>query len=327
MIELSVIIPLFNASEYIEQCISSVMAQRDVSMEILVVDDGSTDDSVKKINSAFGNLATIIKKNNGGASSARNVGLKKAQGKYIMFIDADDWIEDETICRRCIDKIEMERLDLVIFNFKYYYNNSGTYGNPTTINEDLLEIQEANDLIRTMVTHGYYPASPCFRIIKKDFLQDNSINFVERTTAEDIEWFTHVLVNVRRFGFVNDAAYIYRKNVATSVTGSGSHQKCKNLLDRIKDSIQWANQLDNTTRKESLLSALAYEYCILLGNIAHLSDNKELVDEAKEIKYILSYKMFPKIKYLAIACKVFGIRFIVFVLGIYIKRFAKSNKS
>ena len=155
---------------------------------------------------------------------------------------------------------------------------------------------------------------------------NNSIHFIEHTTAEDIEWFTHVLINVKRFGFINDAAYIYRKNVTTSITGSGSNQKCENLLLRIKDSIHWANQSD-ISRRGSLLSALAYEYCILLGNIAHIRDNKNLVKEAKDIKYLLNYKSFPKVKYIAFACKVLGIRFVVYILGIYIRNFAKSNKN
>lgn len=327
MTELSVIIPLYNAAEYIDQCIRSVMAQRDVSMEILVIDDGSKDNSIDIVNSIECKFLKFFQKENGGASSARNFGLEKANGKYIMFVDADDWIEDETICRRCIDKIEIEQLDLCIFNFKYFYNNRNRYSEPTTFSKDLLTIFEANDLIRRMVVHGHFPASPCFRIIKKDFLQNNNISFIEHTTAEDIEWFTHVLVNVKRLGFISDAAYIYRKNVATSVTGSRSNQKCKNLLLRLKDSIQWANQLDDAIRRDYLLSALAYEFCILLGNIAHISDNNELVKEAEEIKFLLNYKLFPKVKYLSLACKVLGIRFVVYILGVYIRKFAKSNKS
>lgn len=325
MTELSVIIPLYNAAEYIEQCICSVMAQREVSMEILVIDDGSKDNSVEIVNSIECKYLKLFQKENGGASSARNYGLEKANGKYIMFVDADDWIEDETICRRCIDKIEVEQLDLCIFNFRYFYNNRNKYCESAVFNNDLFTTCEADDLIRNMVTGGHYPASPCFRVIKRDFLQYNSIHFIEHTTAEDIEWFTHVLVNVKRFGFISDVAYIYRKNVATSVTGSRSYQKCKNLLLRLKDSIQWANQLDDAIRRDYLLSALAYEYCILLGNIAHISDNNGLIKEAKEIKFLLNYKLFPKVKYLSLACKTLGIKFIVYALGFYIRKFAKSN--
>lgn len=318
---------MYNASSYIEQCIRSVMAQRDVSMEILVIDDGSKDNSIDIVNSIECKFLKLFQKENGGASSARNYGLEKANGKYIMFVDADDWLEDESICRRCIDIIEMEQLDLSIFNFKYYYNNTNKYSEPTTFCDDLLTTYEANDLIRKMVTYGFFPASPCFRIIKKDFLQKNRIHFIEHTTAEDIEWFTHVLVNVKRFGLIGEAAYIYRKNVATSVTGSRSYQKCKNLLLRLKDSIQWTNQLDDAIRRDYLLSALAYEYCILLGNIAHISDNNLLVKEAKEIKFLLNYKLFPKVKYISLACKLLGIKFVVYLLGIYIRKFAKSNKT
>lgn len=328
MKELSVIIPMYNASPFIVKCIDSIIAQENVDMEIIVVNDSSTDNSFEIVRTKYSDdNVRLFSKENGGASSARNFGIKKAIGKYIMFIDADDWLENDMICRKCIDKSETDNLDMCIFNYRYFNNESQHYSDASPIRESLLELTDAANVIREMVTSGLFPASPCFRVLRKDFIFDNNLFFIENTTAEDIEWFTHVLASVKRFGFVNDAAYIYRKNVVTSVTGSRSNQKCKNLMLRIKDASKWVFSLNNVSQRESLFSALAYEYSILLGNIAHIANNKELIMEAKTLKYLLNFKLFPKVKYLSIACKVFGIRFIVGILGIYIRNFAKSNKA
>ena len=96
---LSVVIPVYNIQDYVERCVRSVLAQPDVPLEVLIVDDGSTDDSgaVCDALAAEDSRVTVIHKPNGGLSDARNCGLCHAQGEYILFMDGDDWLT-ENVC-------------------------------------------------------------------------------------------------------------------------------------------------------------------------------------------------------------------------------------
>ena len=96
---LSVVIPVYNIRDYVERCVRSVLAQPDVPLEVLIVDDGSTDDSgaVCDALAAEDSRVTVFHKPNGGLSDARNYGLCHAQGEYILFMDGDDWLA-ENVC-------------------------------------------------------------------------------------------------------------------------------------------------------------------------------------------------------------------------------------
>lgn len=100
---LSVVIPVYNIQDYVERCVRSVLAQPDVPLEVLIVDDGSTDDSgaVCDALAAEDSRVTVIHKPNGGLSDARNCGLCHAQGEYILFMDGDDWLT-ENVCPETI---------------------------------------------------------------------------------------------------------------------------------------------------------------------------------------------------------------------------------
>ncbi|MCI8587487.1 MAG: glycosyltransferase family 2 protein, partial [Clostridia bacterium] len=93
MKKISIIIPVYNTEKYIERCLNSVINQKYENKEIIVINDGSTDRSEEKINKYI-NQITYIKKENSGLSDTRNVGIEKATGEYIMFIDSDDYIEE-----------------------------------------------------------------------------------------------------------------------------------------------------------------------------------------------------------------------------------------
>lgn len=96
---LSVVIPVYNIRDYVERCVRSVLAQPDLPLEVLIVDDGSTDDSgaVCDALAAEDSRVTVFHKPNGGLSDARNYGLCHAQGEYILFMDGDDWLA-ENVC-------------------------------------------------------------------------------------------------------------------------------------------------------------------------------------------------------------------------------------
>ena len=123
MKKISIIIPVYNVEQYIKNCLESVINQTYDNWEIILIDDGSTDNS----KAIYENIAIkndkikIFKQTNKGVSAARNLGIEKAQGDYIVFLDADDWIEKKFL-ERMLEVIENEDADIVQCNF-YYANN------------------------------------------------------------------------------------------------------------------------------------------------------------------------------------------------------------
>lgn len=113
----SVIIPIYNVENYIEKCINSIVSQTYSNLEIIIIDDGSTDKSLKKCTAYKNKDSRIILKSfsNRGVSSARNEGLKCATGEYVLFVDSDDWIEIDTISK-LVNQIE-KGYDIVFFNY------------------------------------------------------------------------------------------------------------------------------------------------------------------------------------------------------------------
>ena len=113
MVKVSVIVPVYNSYNYLDKCINSLMNQTLNDIEIVCVDDGSTDDSLKKLNSFKDDRVKVIHKENGGQASARNVGILKATGDYILFIDSDDYVELD-MCEKLYNYASQKKCDIVI---------------------------------------------------------------------------------------------------------------------------------------------------------------------------------------------------------------------
>lgn len=115
----SVIIPVYNTCEYIERCIKSVLSQTYSNFELVLIDDGSTDNSgeICQRYALLDDRITFIQKENGGHTSARNAGLKVAKGEYVTFVDSDDWI-DSGLLNDCYEVIKNSKVDIVLFGYR-----------------------------------------------------------------------------------------------------------------------------------------------------------------------------------------------------------------
>ena len=113
----SIVIPVYNVEDYLEQCLQSVINQTYKNLELIVINDGSTDSSgdiIERYVKKYNNIICVNQKNS-GLSYSRNVGLDKSNGKYIYFLDSDDFLESETIAE-CVELAERENLDILQFD-------------------------------------------------------------------------------------------------------------------------------------------------------------------------------------------------------------------
>lgn len=188
MLKLSIVIPIYNSAKYLERCIESVIAFKSNNIEIILINDGSTDNS-ERIIEKFQRMDLRIKsifKENSGCSSSRNLGIEEAKGKYIWFIDSDDSIKRNSI-ERILQEIDLNP-EIIIFGIKKLdIKNNREY-------ELIPKYESKNDFIKKEINLFN---SPCNKIYKKKIIKDNNINFLENChMGEDMlfnfKYFSHI---------------------------------------------------------------------------------------------------------------------------------------
>ena len=230
----SVIIPVYNAEETIEKAINSIINNTYSNIEIICINDGSTDNSLKKVQQLAEMHKNIkyFNQSNQGVSAARNLGLDNASGKYVMFVDADDLIKNNTISV-CINYLEENQADIICFNM--------TEDAVSTGKRMLVDGYFSNYL--SILYAAEYPFAVNFTnaavsIIKKEFLNRHKIYFVSGHIYEDWIFMVNVFTKNPYCIFLNEPFYVYCRINPQSITSSVSNSS----LD-IFDSYRLANEL------------------------------------------------------------------------------------
>ena len=178
MPKISFIVPIYNSEQYLPRCIDSILAQTFTDFELLLIDDGSKDYSGKICDeyAAKDPRVRVFHKENGGVSSARNLGLDNAQGEWIAFVDSDDWIDRNYI--ECLLPVDSE--DMVVCSFMY----------------DTMEIFHLSDIVRDKQDIGdnlhilidhMAVCSPWCKIMRRDIIEENKIRFdINVSAGEDM---------------------------------------------------------------------------------------------------------------------------------------------
>ena len=183
--KISFVIPMYNAEKYIEECINSIINQDYPNKEIIVVDDESTDESVKICNSKYNGIIKLITKNNFGAPAARNVGINEATGKYIMLIDSDDCLSsDNTIISRMIKKMQDENSDIIMGNMNVINEKSEFIKEKKLYFEEIKNEKLKRCLANPLPSNKIYnleiyflkqPITLIFQIIKRKYIDKNPL--------------------------------------------------------------------------------------------------------------------------------------------------------
>ncbi len=200
MKRLSIIVPAYNVGKYIEKCIRSLYSQdlNFAEYEVIVVDDGSPDNLhfvVENLQKEFENLV-LIRQENKHLGGARNTGIQVAQGKYILFVDSDDYILPNTLAY-LLDKAENESLDVLRTKF-------ATSENPNTIGEESPVLPG----IVFLKEYGIYH-SVCLHLVKKSLLIENNIFFREKTAMEDGDFSSKITFFAQRIQHISFTFYVY----------------------------------------------------------------------------------------------------------------------
>lgn len=218
-IDISVIIPAYNADNYIEECMDSVLRQNDINIEILAVDDGSTDRTGEILDTYAERYDNVrfYHKENGGVSSARNAALQCATGKYVCYLDSDDYYVTGAL-RQAFEMCEEKEADVLFMMYRNFYDNelaeadypvkdikqemrSGRYPENPVSGLDLLDIFKKNKEYNVMV---------CMQMVRRDLLERNRIHFENGIIFEDAPYTLSVLLHAQRAIAWNKNLFNYR---------------------------------------------------------------------------------------------------------------------
>ncbi len=213
--KVTVIVPAYNSEKYIQKCIDTVKEQTFKDYEMLIINDGSTDNTLKIIeeNSKVYNWLRVITIENHGQGYARNLGIREAKGDYILFLDSDDLLSPETL-ELTVKRIESDKSDLVFFDWIRYYEDTGIYKKAKTkefFDEDILE---GNETMKLLTLKVYFTVS---NLYSKKFLIDNNVKYGEGYLYEDTTFLVSVAVHADKISIIKEPMYTVVTN-STSVT-------------------------------------------------------------------------------------------------------------
>lgn len=230
MPKVSVIVPIYKAEKYLSHCVESILRQTYDDWELLLIDDGGPDRS-GQICEEFAVKNTKIRvfhKENGGVSSARNLGLDNANGEWVMFVDADDWLEPQCI-ETCLRAAEEEHLDLVQFNYRM-------------VDENEINLPSKTNEVPAMESEKYIERG-CFNVcvwgalIASSIITVNNIRFAEEIKlAEDQLFIMTSMAHASRIAFIKDILYNYQQIETSAVHNSKTKDitKSMSLLNRFR---------------------------------------------------------------------------------------------
>lgn len=313
MESVAIIVPVYNAEQYLKECLESIISQTYNNIEIILIDDGSTDNS--------GNICDeyaikdkrirVFHNENRGVSYSRNLGISKATSKYLLFVDSDDVVKKEYVYE-LIKPIKKEDYDLVICNKIDIYLPKNKQ-NEIFIDEKILSRNFIDDyylLIELL-------KAPYVKLYKKEIIKRNNIEFpINVNSSEDQRFNFEYFKHVKKYFFVNKSLYVYfhRKNNSLSQVIS-----IKNCNDIIKTLSIEKNFFDSfkIKYKEAILSNEIVLYLNLFINIdkEKYSSYKMYKEYAIKLKEILGSWIAPtnKKKYVILNCLKHNIIFPLYV--------------
>ncbi len=222
---LSIVIPVYNVSAYVEKCIRSCFDQSvDIdTFEVIAVDDGGTDNSLEICQGLLQDFPSmkIISQENKGLSGARNTGLRHAQGKYIWFVDSDDWISTDCLLN-IFQKLESETLDILWLGHDVVYNQKVTR---EYVPENLESPISGETLFVNHLNNLFYIWK---FIYKRSFLEQNQLLFYEGILYEDLEFTPRALLKAKSCDTLSKAYYHYLMREGSIVNSISS----RNVNDR-----------------------------------------------------------------------------------------------
>ena len=315
MLKVSVVIPVYNVMPYLERCVQSVVRQTYQNLEIILVDDGSTDGSGKLCDKIAGTdqRIRVIHQKNQGLSGARNTGIRQATGEYVVFLDSDD----EWLLSDGLEKLLSEdKTDIIAFKRVDIWNKNQRVLCADYDTAAIAKMPDTQAVFSYLVTTQQLQISACFLLVRRQMLLDHDIFFPFGMLSEDIYWSIHLWQHVQTVRFTNLNFYGYYHREA-SITTTGSIRTYQSY-DQIFT--YWKEQCNKGCINAAAIRIYLCDLWVSRGYCYY-----KLKPDDKPVAYgilrrhvdLLNYAITPKARRVAKMSKVLGVRSTLVVLGWY----------
>jgi glycosyltransferase involved in cell wall biosynthesis len=289
--KVSVIIPVYNIEKYLRQCLDSVCDQTLKEIQVIVVDDGSTDGSAaicQEFAARYPDILEYYHKENGGSASARNMGLEHARGEYIGFIDSDDWVEPDMFEKMYHTAIT-QSVDMVFCRtfeeecpgaYEYIFPREGYFSQEDMKKEIfpyLLPCVTPKGNFRNLRWCNW------LKLCRRNVIEENHIRFYDKSRrCEDLGFSVACTINSRNYYYLNACLYHNRPNAA-----SKSRNYSKEMWKSIRQLMQYLRQLTDECEKYDFSQAMdvcVFYFCtMVIQNEMRLKDKKERLRLIEEV--------------------------------------------
>ena len=285
---ISIIVGMYNCEHTINKTIKSILNQSFNDFELLLIDDGSIDNTLEVIKTFDDPRIKIFEQNNKGISNVRNKGIGLAQGEYICFVDSDDYIEIDYL-KELYEYMTNNNLDYVMCNYNKVINDNKYMMQPTFNGNTIITDKQ---LLINKIFYGnnkYNLSSNCMGLYKRNIIIENNLKLDEDLYyGEDILFNYQYIQYINSFGYLNKALYNYTYN-NESLSNNLTINKIELLINKIKNNINKYNDIENKYIKSYYLN----QFIIYLSNIFKL--NKQ--DRIREYYNIRNNKILDDISY------------------------------
>ena len=280
---LTVVIPVYNVEKYLNRCLKSILVQEWKNYDIILVDDGSTDRSPQICDDyvkAY-DFISVIHKENGGLSEARNTGLSQAKGEYVYFPDSDDWLEPDTFIALA-EALESQKFDIISFNREF------VKGEEDVIVSDSVETQvfDGKDAFVQMLKHSYITGFANDKVYRKSLFTDHNIQFPIGKYYEDLGTNYKLFLSAKRVYATNQKYYHYLIDNPDSITQSWNEKKFRDMFEFYKEVFYSTFVRSQLNQEELQISQLYYVNGLthILSSLYKSKLDKKYIDITNEVK-------------------------------------------
>ncbi len=277
----SIIVPVYNVRKYLSKCLDSLVNQNFPNIEIIVVNDGSLDNSqeiITKYQNKYPHLIKSFLKKNGGLSSARNYGLSKAHGKYITFVDSDDYVTSDYIAKM-YEVINKNNADVAICNYYMVKNNKEKLIKNYIPNKVGSLNEDKKQLFNSWAVWN--------KMFSRKIIEDHNLLFSENVIYEDFRFTLKVFLKSSKIAYVDEALYyyIYREN---SIMNSQNLEKNKDILAGFTDILNYYQKESAYEEYKEEIEFLAILHILIYALVRVIKASKGM-DIASNILPYLNY--------------------------------------
>lgn len=315
----SIIIPVYNAEHFIEHCVESILNQTYKNIEVLLIDDGSTDNSRKvcyQIKEADSRVK-VIHQDNTGAAGARNNGIEHASGDYLLFPDSDDYYLIREGLQEIAGILEKSQADILFFDHIIY--KGGDFGDLSS-NLTKEEVDKSDSVLNILIKRDKLTRSAWTKVVKRQLIIDNQISFPDVRQTEDTGFTADLLRVAETFDWYDKKFYAYVKHPNSITAKRLTKQTIDYSFYVLTEAIKKREVITDSARLLSYDSYLSYPYIVLLGQVKEAMNRRELVSDdilikLKDYSFLIKAGLNPRTVPIRIMFNVLGYNMTVLILG------------